>query len=61
MVSTSPTDGPGAIAWRRVLPPVAAVAVTYRQDEVDAAAHERLLGAVRQTATALETRLGHRR
>lgn len=41
--------------------PVAAVAVTYRQEDVDAPARDRLVTAVRQTAQALEARLGHRR
>lgn len=41
--------------------PVAAVAVTYRQEDVDSAARDRLVTAVRQTAQALEARLGHRR
>ncbi|HET7761511.1 MAG TPA: IclR family transcriptional regulator [Phycicoccus sp.] len=41
--------------------PVAAVAVTYRQEDVDAEARDRLVTAVRQTAQALEARLGHRR
>jgi DNA-binding IclR family transcriptional regulator len=41
--------------------PAAAVAVTYPESEVDDAASDRLAGAVRATASALEQRLGHRR
>ncbi len=40
--------------------PVAAVAVTYPEAEVDAAAQGRLVLALRQTASVLEKRLGHR-
>ena len=41
--------------------PVAAVAVTYPEADVDAAGRDVLVAAVRRAASALETRLGHRR
>ncbi|HMM97194.1 MAG: IclR family transcriptional regulator [Micrococcales bacterium] len=41
--------------------PVAAVAVTYAQAEVDAAERERLVGAVRHTAGTLAARVGRSR
>jgi DNA-binding IclR family transcriptional regulator len=41
--------------------PVAAVAVTYRQEDVDTPARDGLVASVRQTVQALEARLGHRR
>jgi DNA-binding IclR family transcriptional regulator len=41
--------------------PVAAVAVTYPEPDVDTATREELVRVVRQAATSLEARLGHRR
>ncbi len=41
--------------------PVAAVAVTYPEPEVDAAGRDRLVASLRSAAATLETRLGHRR